>query len=238
MELTEILTRMKEGDDSAPHLLFLQEGQAVFARFFAQSGDRERSRALTQEVFGDLQRLCLTDPQRVPDAAALRGVLDELIGRRCSAPNPEETPPPPVEPLQPASAAVRIQASQEPAPAGPQAAHSEIGALADKYAVKREPVVVLEQTDADPVQMDEEPDPAPIAPQEMFREPAEIKTAASKRQSVGMGRSVRYWLCFVLLICCILVLLWAVAGMAMGFGWLPQLDLGYSWFNENVCSMF
>ena len=245
MELAEILTRMKEGDDNAPHLLFLQEGRSVFARLFAHCGDRERAKAQTQEVFGDLRRLCLTNPQRVPDAEALRCALDELVAQRCAEVEPEPTLPvgPPPEPAEaynqppPEPAAVQMQPPPEPAAVAARAAQSEIGALADKYAVQREPVVVLEQPD------DAAPKPAEAAApsaasEQMFREPARVRIAANKRQTGGAARSVRYWLCFALLVLCILVLLWAVVGMVMGFGWLPRLDLGYTWFNENVCSMF
>lgn len=44
--------------------------------------------------------------------------------------------------------------------------------------------------------------------------------------------------CIILLLLFILVLLWAIGGILMDIGWIPEYDLGYSWFNENVFALF
>lgn len=45
-------------------------------------------------------------------------------------------------------------------------------------------------------------------------------------------------LVILLLLVVILALLWALAGMLMGLGWVPVLDLGYGWFNANIYPFF
>ena len=42
----------------------------------------------------------------------------------------------------------------------------------------------------------------------------------------------------VLLALLCLLLLWALAGMMMSLGWIPRLDLGYSWFDQTVFCLF
>ena len=41
-----------------------------------------------------------------------------------------------------------------------------------------------------------------------------------------------------LLVLFLLVLLWMMAGVLMGLGYIPKFDLGYSWFNMNVFPFF
>lgn len=41
-----------------------------------------------------------------------------------------------------------------------------------------------------------------------------------------------------LLVVFLLALLWVLAGVLMGLGYVPQLDLGYNWFNMNVFPFF
>lgn len=42
----------------------------------------------------------------------------------------------------------------------------------------------------------------------------------------------------ILLALLCLLLLWALAGMMMSLGWIPRLDLGYSWFDQTVFCLF
>lgn len=42
----------------------------------------------------------------------------------------------------------------------------------------------------------------------------------------------------ILLALLCLLLLWALAGMMMSLGWIPRLDLGYSWFDQTVFFLF
>ena len=41
-----------------------------------------------------------------------------------------------------------------------------------------------------------------------------------------------------LLIVCIMILGWAIVGILMDIGWIPYMDLGYSWFNETIYPLF
>ena len=50
-------------------------------------------------------------------------------------------------------------------------------------------------------------------------------------------RRSRALLCLLFTALCLL-LLWALAGMMMSLGWIPRLDLGYSWFDQTVFCLF
>ena len=54
----------------------------------------------------------------------------------------------------------------------------------------------------------------------------------------GNGKSILFGFLLFLLIICILILGWAIVGILMDIGWIPYLDLGYSWFNETIYPLF
>lgn len=54
----------------------------------------------------------------------------------------------------------------------------------------------------------------------------------SRSSRFGQGLSVFFLVVFLLL------LLWTLAGVLMGLGFIPKFDLGYDWFNLNVFPLF
>ena len=46
------------------------------------------------------------------------------------------------------------------------------------------------------------------------------------------------WLLTILLSVSVIVVLWVVVGMLMGRGYIPKLDIGYTWFNKFIWSIF
>ena len=52
------------------------------------------------------------------------------------------------------------------------------------------------------------------------------------------GKSVLFGFLLFLLIVCIMILGWAIVGILMDIGWIPYMDLGYSWFNETIYPLF
>lgn len=57
--------------------------------------------------------------------------------------------------------------------------------------------------------------------------------SASRPQRRG-GRAVG----FLLIALLFLLLLWVLSGMMMSLGWIPRLDLGYTWFDRTVFCLF
>lgn len=51
-------------------------------------------------------------------------------------------------------------------------------------------------------------------------------------------RRRRGWFLTLLLMLILLLLLWSLSGVAMDFGWIPTVNLGYSWFNEHIFEFF
>ena len=47
-----------------------------------------------------------------------------------------------------------------------------------------------------------------------------------------------YGICIAVLIFGILAAVWVMAWMLMSMNLIPELDLGYSWFNENIAHLF
>jgi energy-converting hydrogenase Eha subunit A len=73
----------------------------------------------------------------------------------------------------------------------------------------------------------------------------EEKEADLRDDKVGMDSSIvlkekvrRFHWSFIFLIPIIMLLLWAIAGILMGMKLIPNLDLGYLWFNKAFFSLF
>lgn len=62
--------------------------------------------------------------------------------------------------------------------------------------------------------------------------PAQAREPKSGSARRGQGFSV------FLLIVFLLLLLWTLAGVLMGLGFVPKVDLGYEWFNHTVFPLF
>lgn len=60
------------------------------------------------------------------------------------------------------------------------------------------------------------------------------KAPLRKKRSNALG----YWIAAGLLMVGILAALWVIAGLLMDMGYLPELDLGYSWFLEVISGWF
>lgn len=54
----------------------------------------------------------------------------------------------------------------------------------------------------------------------------------------GKGSGLGFWVAFLLLLVLNLVCIWIILGIMMDIGWIPEMDLGYSWFQSNILSRF
>lgn len=64
----------------------------------------------------------------------------------------------------------------------------------------------------------------------------ELKEAPAKKETLGM--KLFYGLCIILLIIGIAAAIWIMLYMLMSMNLIPQVDLGYIWFNEHVMNLF
>ncbi len=85
----------------------------------------------------------------------------------------------------------------------------------------------------------EPPQPAPISEEPSSTEPlfdnSERRADGRKR---ARGASVGGVFATIVLILGILIMIWVILGFLKGLNILPQLDLGYTWFNENLFRLF
>lgn len=97
------------------------------------------------------------------------------------------------------------------------------------------------EPDTEPEEEAESAIPADLPPLERTRAYMRADNApgaAPKREKkngssrFGQGLSVFFLIVFLLL------LLWTLAGVLMGLGFVPKFDLGYGWFNRSVFPLF
>ncbi len=97
------------------------------------------------------------------------------------------------------------------------------------------------EPDTEPEDEAESAIPADLPPLERTRaymradnapETAPKREKKSSSSRFGQGLSVFFLIVFLLL------LLWTLAGVLMGLGFVPKFDLGYGWFNRSVFPLF
>lgn len=71
-------------------------------------------------------------------------------------------------------------------------------------------------------------------PTEVLRSGREKKAAKRTRQPGGFW----FGLCIVLLFMGMMAALWVILGLLMDMNFIPELDLGYSWFNMYIAPWF
>ena len=107
----------------------------------------------------------------------------------------------------------------------------------------KEPAPAEPLADAVPAAEEEEevPIPADLPPLERTRAymradnaPATSPKREKKTGSFRFGQGLSVFLLVVFL----LLLLWTLAGVLMGLGFIPMFDLGYDWFNRSVFPLF
>lgn len=111
----------------------------------------------------------------------------------------------------------------------------EAAAAVDEQAhAANEPLDAPESSTAN---TDEKPLPVDLPPLERTRAYMRADGAANGAGMKPPRRKRRGFLTF-LLVLILLVLLWVLVGVLMGFGYVPEIDLGYSWFNLRVFPFF
>ena len=52
------------------------------------------------------------------------------------------------------------------------------------------------------------------------------------------GENIFFLVAFIVLVIGIFLALWVIIGLLMGLGIMPEVDFGYSWFNEHIFPWF
>ena len=72
-------------------------------------------------------------------------------------------------------------------------------------------------------------------------EKEKVQTVTSVMRKIEEPRIRRFqvnWKVTILLSLLVSLILWLVVGILMGRGYLPRVDLGYTWFNSHILSIF
>lgn len=72
---------------------------------------------------------------------------------------------------------------------------------------------------------------------EAFRAEPSAEKKKTKEPGHGQGR-IWFGLCVAVLLLGIAAAVWTILGLLMDMGYVPELDLGYSWFNVHIAPWF
>ncbi len=246
MNTNELIRSFRSGDEQAFRDLFRLYGKPVYQRALAATGTASEAEAVLKNTFRDLYTLLrkpdtsddpatillysLTDGElhRLPDddgfAAVWESIADDGPAEPEAAPLPVTVPEPTPEPT-PDKWVKPVYAPDAPAePAAPPSRAAEIN---EQWKQLQEQV---RREDAEREHQTRE--------QAFVREYADESQAAAKKAGRAKPRALSVILVVVLALL-ILVILWMIFGLlrsaVAGF---PDLDLGYSWFNQHILQLF
>lgn len=218
MNATDLLTRLKCNDDEAFRQLLLAYGKGIYHRLYARSGNREAAKQALKTAFTEfyaaLSRVDSSDPLEAMLYTRAEKAQDELLCHSHERVfnevlNSAPLPEPGARPAAP-----------------PPAPHPTLPPLPKKESVGPppsgpEPFFQAKADAPDPWALPGASAPLPEAEPHPRRRCSPGTVAAIVFLSLGVAAA-----------------LWVIAGLLMSFGLLPELDLGYAWFNANVIPWF
>ncbi len=228
MENIALLYRMHVGDDEAFRQLFAYYSEPVYKTLLERCQDkqlaREMLKSIFQEVYVKLKSADQVDSVGFWLSALTEVQLERRLGKK----------------LEPAAACKQLP-NVQPQPVKPRPA------LQEAAPVVKFPVQATQPTAA-PVQS-ARPAAIPTQTQQPAAVPAQAQPVAMLRQAAQAAadeekakgherRRTGHFLTPVVLIVLILGVLWVNAGLLMELKVLPEVDLGYAWFNAHVFSLF
>ena len=209
--------------------LYQRRGYQVMRLCGEVSADRQKTMELTFQAFGEAHRRLAVSQQPLTteyqDQVLLectRGVIAQAMPRAVEEPleqaelpaDPTPAQEPPVE-----DAPLLDLLAEEPAPAP---------VAADELPAQELPVEDVPVLEAEPTMAEKFNDMQAA----QAEEPAPLDLTDTSGSNFGWGLLV------LVLVLVVLGLLWAIWGVAQTIFPLPQLDLGYQWFNTNVYPLF
>lgn len=253
MELEEILQGIRNKDPQAVSALFEREGDRLYQAFYLASGDHGQARSQSQSAFSALLRRIRQAQEGTVTPAQLEQWLGELTAQQQELPPSRFSPASPQQEPQPDQ-----PAPQSPSPLDLCLASFPEQPLPPETQRLLEPVPPVPEPVASPPPKEEVPpaappkEPPPPQPEASPVEEPPVSSPVKQRESApeplpplqktseepAPRKKWWSWLLLGALILVLIGLVWAIAGVCMTVGWLPKVDLGYSWFNAHIWPIF
>jgi len=233
MITNDLQKRIHDGDREAFRTIYAEYGRGVYLNALKTLGNETDARNVVKQTFLNLHHELLRSieavdiPTRIRELAENELLLMEILDSKT---------------LTQAAAVVASRQTAAPqadgAPEGRSASFTpqEDDAERPVRRPRRERVSFDDDDDAD--SGDGESIPPPDRPHAHRQADGETNLRMREQdRAVKQSRRGRGFSRF-LLILFILILLWVVAGILMDFGFIPQFDLGYGWFNVHIFPLF
>lgn len=213
MRLGELVDRIRRGDRAALNEVIRVYGADLYQRALAATQDKTIAQQVTRQMVTEF----VDTIKRHPELDGWDLWLSALANRSLEA---------------------RRSAQREVQKLGDELERDLLAAEVPTYTGSARPPRAAAESAAPPrvyAQPHSPADPAARAQAYAPAEPgAQAQAKPEPRKSGGAGRVLLA--IFFSVLCA--ALLWLVLGMTMRLGWLPPIDLGYAWFNQNVYLLF
>ena len=255
----EIQALVRRGDKDAFLGIYTQYAKQVYLRAAEDLGSDEEARDAVKQTFLLLRREMMLSDSPVDVEARIRALYGQEIAMRRllkgDAPSPTPTPSP--------MEAAPLQSAAFPPAAVQDGAADELPVTVQIPALDGAPALPADPAPAFAPQPDERPAPQPakkpLSPsptpdaldrvQHYMQEDGVPQTPPHGRRGArrghgpdgphGRGRKRgENAVISGLIVLLSALLLWIVAGILMDFQVLPFVDLGYTWFNQNIFPLF
>lgn len=220
MELEELVRRIRLGDKAAVKDLISIYGNSVYLRAFERTQDKELAREAARQTFGQFVAVV----QQQPDEDGWSLWFGDLIERNISA----------YAQIGPDMGLIEDELERE-LYGGPEELPEPVSYQQPSARLAPPPQPQPQRQSSGRVVP--APEPADKASRSSGRSIRDEVFSESYRPRKKKKRSGGA-LSIILLILVCLILLWVVGGVAMTMKWIPEYDLGYTWFNTNVFKLF
>lgn len=218
MGLEELVRRIRMGDKAAVKDLISIYGNAVHLRALERTQDKELAREAARQTFGQFVAVV----QQQPDEDGWSLWFGDLIERNISAY------------VQIAPDMSLIEDELERELYGEPEDFAEPMPYEQPSARLAPPSQPQRQSSGRVAPAPEPADKASRSSGRSIRDEVFSESYRPRKKKKRSGGA----LSIILLILVCLILLWVVGGVAMTMKWIPEYDLGYSWFNTNIFKLF
>ncbi len=215
MNLSDLAPRIRRGDRDAITRLVAAYGAPLYRQALQKTGDP----ALSREAALQTLRRFIAALQANADADGYALCLDVLGAQAIESCQSQRSE------LSPSEEELQAKLFDAPAPA-PMPRRT----VAKPMQRPAQPTPVQRTAPAQPVPKQPAPKRRAAKPRPAADAPTELFEGAGKQKGGALA--------VVLLLLVTLFLLWAIAGVAMSLNWLPNIDLGYEWFNSSIYRLF
>ncbi len=249
MELTALMQRVHQGDKEAFKAIYAKYNEVVYRIAFDQVRDQQAALGIVKVVF---QTVYQTLTERGPIEGDFYAWLDALTAKELrhlaqQRPQPPTQVPmaqPPVFQARPMAAVPAAPRKIQPQPAAqihsaPQRTSEAIPPLPPRQRAYPQPTAEQPQ-----IYTPSQPRQTPVrryTPEEAQAIEARARARLEgleqeEEEQVGSGALTTLGIIGGIGLC--LLLGWTLCGLLMRLGVLPNLDLGYAWFNETLFPLF